>query len=615
MRKMRANGLTGVAIAAATLLTACGGGDGMPQKSAVSTSAESPGLEPLHASSPALVAADAMNSVQALGRGALIDTPVLNKVVSKEELLAAIDDLGKIFSAKIDLPDQKFLNRTYKPTLELNGADMIASIRQAINPAGMICSVAVHAIEYKTVGIGNNPTDSSGAVMVPRGSDPRCQGPRPVVAYAHGTSVDHRFDMARFYDNPASAMEGNMIAAMFAARGYIVVAPNYVGYNKSTAPHPYINGTQQGQEVMDMVQASRKALALLGAQDSGRLFLTGYSQGGYVTAAAHREFQRSQREGEVTASAPLGAPTAISLLLDYALAGRPLLGGTSLLPMITSSWQRQFGDVYRTAEDFYSPQFASGIENLFPSDAPVADLVKQGRIAKYLLPEEASRFPYYVDTVFGLSAQALAVNALRKTAYAPRNASDTPLISMAAVNTVNKDILFESCPGNPRPMAGVSLLATWFNSKNPLNCSPRTGLRRAAVANDLRNWVPRQPMMMCGGSRDLTVDFDSTLATVGYFAYNGNRNVEALDLEGPALGRYASTVMNSKAGTKAMLDNFKLTTVPPAPVALMPLLNSLKNVGAETLVSATYHAKAMPFCLDAARTFFESELAKAGSAS
>ena len=94
---------------------------------------------------------------------------------------------------------------------------------------------------------------------------------------------------------------------MFAAQGFIVVAPNYAGYDKSTLPyHPYLNGDQQGKDMVDALTAARKTFPLIDASDAGSLFVTGYSQGGYVALAAHRELQATGTT--VTASAPLSAP-------------------------------------------------------------------------------------------------------------------------------------------------------------------------------------------------------------------------------------------------------------------------------------------------------------------
>jgi hypothetical protein len=56
--------------------------------------------------------------------------------------------------------------------------------------------------------------------MLPSGSDPACSGPRPVLLYAHGTSPLKSYDMSKL-----DGTEARMVAAIFAAQGFIVVAP------------------------------------------------------------------------------------------------------------------------------------------------------------------------------------------------------------------------------------------------------------------------------------------------------------------------------------------------------------------------------------------------------
>jgi hypothetical protein len=57
---------------------------------------------------------------------------------------------------------------------------------------------------------------------------------------------------------------------MFAAEGYIVVAPNYVGYDTSTLGyHPYLNADQQSKDMIDALTAARSALPTADAPDDG----------------------------------------------------------------------------------------------------------------------------------------------------------------------------------------------------------------------------------------------------------------------------------------------------------------------------------------------------------
>src|SRR5579872_3348450 len=185
-----------------------------------------------------------------------------------------------------------------------------------------ICDIVSYRIEYETVGGAGESAGASAALMVPNGVDSRCRGGRPVVLYAHGTTTDRNYEIANLDDQTNA--EGLLIAAFFAAQGDIVVAPNYAGYDTSTLPyHPYLVADQQSKDMIDALTAARSALPVLYAPittDGGRLFITGYSQGGFVAMATHRAMQASGMT--VTASAPMSGPYAIAAFLDSIFSGR-----------------------------------------------------------------------------------------------------------------------------------------------------------------------------------------------------------------------------------------------------------------------------------------------------
>jgi len=114
----------------------------------------------------------------------------------------------------------------------------------------------------------NETATASGALMVPTGGA-GCTGARPIVLYAHGTDTDKNLNLADITDPTNS--EGALIAAMFAAQGYIVVAPNYAGYDSSSLDyHPYLNADQQSKDMIDALTAARKALGHVLARDDHR---------------------------------------------------------------------------------------------------------------------------------------------------------------------------------------------------------------------------------------------------------------------------------------------------------------------------------------------------------
>jgi hypothetical protein len=129
------------------------------------------------------------------------------------------------------------------------------------------CSLNIYQLSYETVGGKGEPAKASGALMIPTGSDTGCQGPLPVLVYAHGTSPDKTYNIALI--DKSNAGEGLLLAAVFASRGYIVVAPNYAGYDTSDLPyHPYLNADQQSKEMIDVLSAARSALPLSSLRDA-----------------------------------------------------------------------------------------------------------------------------------------------------------------------------------------------------------------------------------------------------------------------------------------------------------------------------------------------------------
>ncbi len=107
-----------------------------------------------------------------------------------------------------------------------------------------LCDILFYHIQYETVGGANEATAASAVLMVPTGTGANCTGARPVVLYAHGTTTDRAYNMANLQN-----AETISLAALFASQGYIVVAPNYAGYDTSTLPyHPYLIADQQSND-------------------------------------------------------------------------------------------------------------------------------------------------------------------------------------------------------------------------------------------------------------------------------------------------------------------------------------------------------------------------------
>src|SRR5215831_9413798 len=271
------------------------------------------------------------------------------------------------------------------------GQQLVALATANITPGSFPCGIDIHYIQYGTMDGGKTPapTSASGALMVPTGPAPFCSGPRPILLYAHGTATNRATNLANILD--PSNTEGVLIAAMFAAHGVIVVAPNYAGYDSSPlAYHPFLNGTQQSGEMIDALKAARAALPNIPASattDAHLLFITGYSQGGYVAMATAKALEAAA-DPTFVASAPMSGPYALEAFGDMVFFGGVNLGSTVFAPMIATSYQRQFGNIYTSPNDpsnIFTATYAPTIDALLPSNTPLATLIAQGKLPQLAL--------------------------------------------------------------------------------------------------------------------------------------------------------------------------------------------------------------------------------------
>jgi pimeloyl-ACP methyl ester carboxylesterase len=243
------------------------------------------------------------------------------------------------------------------------------------------CDVKVVKLNYKTIGVAGEATNASGVMLVPTGS---CTTAAGLIAYAKGTDVQKPRTLA----NPADG-ETFLLLAMYAAKGYAVVATDYLGFADSTyAYHPYLHADTEASSVIDSIRAARNAASSVGATLSGKVMLTGYSQGGHASMAAHRAIERdNSAEINVIAGAHLAGPYNMSgsFKLPNAIAGYQFF-----VTYLVTAWQKVYGNIYTDVNLAFKPAYATGIESLLPS--PTLDyttLITNGKLPFAALPNDA----------------------------------------------------------------------------------------------------------------------------------------------------------------------------------------------------------------------------------
>ena len=483
----------------------------------------------------------------------------------------------------------------------LNAADFGAELAASISGAQLLqvtgapaCGVDFYYIKFWTVGGAKETTESSGALMVPTGGT-GCSGPRPIVLYAHGTNTDQALNIADVTNSTNT--EGILIAATFAAQGYIVVAPNYAGYDISTLGyHPFLDAAQQSGEMMNILTAARTALPATSSaatSDNGQLFVTGYSEGGHVAMATQRALQAAG--ATVTAAAPLSGPYALEAFGDAIFYGSVDLGSTVFAPLLANSYQHAYGNVYTATTDIFSSTYAATAVSQLPSTAAIDTIFAEG-----LLPETAlfdSTTP--VVSIPGEAALSAALTVALKVPGDPTN-PDTPLFALGfgspylITNDYRVSYAVDAATNPdgavPTPSAGVPLAAK----------APTQGLRLDLYTNDLRNgkWAPTSPTLLCGGDQDPTVFFSVNTGTMQAFWSDLPAGVlTVLDVDGTPSGPFAKIQEGFIDSQVALLAYYQTAAG-----------GGLSLPAATEQVVQNYHTNVAPFCALAARSFFSAFL-------
>jgi hypothetical protein len=457
----------------------------------------------------------------------------------------------------------------------VNATDFAASVgatsvgQQLLAVAGTPkCGIDFYYIQYQTVGGKGEPTTASGAIMAPTGSAAGCSGPLPILLYTHGTMTTRSYNIANPADSSNEAWttagggsEGPIIAAMFAAQGYIVVASNYAGYDSSPLPyHPYLIGDQQAQDVINALGAARTALkgGLSGVSDSGKLFITGHSEGGYVTMATYRAMLAAGMP--VTAVAPTSGAFALEAFGDAAVLGEVSFASPINFTFVIDAYQAVYGDLYSSPTDVFSSTYATGIGNLLPGAYTGAGLIGAGKVPQTAL---FSSTPTGFGPLDTLTAGITAASPLAALGFGnPYLINNSVRIAYATDALTNPDHGLHAVPpfGTVAPWSGLADFAV-------SSATPGYALRAHLRQNDLRstNWAPGGPVLMCAGHDDPEVPYAPDtglfsqfwapyLSTVAFGAGIPNNLVTVLDVDPDATASGIQATIANLAATAFATD-------------------------------------------------------------
>jgi fermentation-respiration switch protein FrsA (DUF1100 family) len=248
--------------------------------------------------------------------------------------------------------------------------------------------VRVYKLTYTTRNPDGQQITASGALLVPVATQAL-----PLLSYQHGTISPDAEERAPSYYSASS--EVYSAVSVLASTGYIVSAPDYIGYGAAKAlPHPYEHASSLASASLDMMRAAKEFCEKEKVVLNKKNYLLGYSEGGYATMALHKLIEEKYpTEFAVTASAPGAGAYHKTAFAKYILSSNQKLSFLSSYVWVLDTYNRvysinrapsyyfnqpwatqlqanPFSDVPETPSELFTSTFRTGI--LSNTDAPMA---------------------------------------------------------------------------------------------------------------------------------------------------------------------------------------------------------------------------------------------------
>ena len=234
---------------------------------------------------------------------------------------------------------------------EIDAATMLTYVKGIKPDATNAFAYKAVKITYKTQNKDGDNVNASGLLVIPTPTD-------AYVAYL--ASVGKSFSISAIADNhgtifldseaPTNVQKVQHVypTALLTTglAGFALIAPDYLGYGDSKGEtHPYIM-KDSAQASLDMIRASVRYMTDNHILFNGQLYLSGYSEGGYITMALAKDIQENHSsEFNVMGVAPMAGPYDVEALATASLQLNTPMVYPAFLAEIASSYSKYYADI------------------------------------------------------------------------------------------------------------------------------------------------------------------------------------------------------------------------------------------------------------------------------
>ena len=216
--------------------------------------------------------------------------------------------------------------------------------------------VDIYKVTYKTT-YRDNEVIASGLVLLPKTSDEV-----GMMSFQHGT-------IASYAEAPTELPLNSSTLILYSAissAGFITVIPDFIGFGSSKdILHPYYVEQTTADAVIGNLKAARELAAEHNVEFNERLFLAGYSQGGYATMAAHKQIEEEGLENfDLIASFPSSGGYDVKNMQEYFFS-QSTYDQPFYLAYVARAYQTYYDWDDMALADFFNEPYASRIPGLF----------------------------------------------------------------------------------------------------------------------------------------------------------------------------------------------------------------------------------------------------------
>jgi len=274
----------------------------------------------------------------------------------------------------------------------------------------------------------------------------------------------------------------------------------------------------------------------------------------------------------------MSGPYALAAFGDAIFLGEVNDSATENVALLANGYQNAYGNLYSAPTDIFATPYANDIAGLLPSTTPISTIYSEGLLPNDALFSSAPPASQYASITPATTPSDLA------TVFAMGFASSNYLI----LNSYRLSYLQDE---QANPDGGFPTATTGLPAASPVN-----SLRQDLKANDLRNWSPTMPTLLCAGDEDPDVFIFNTQLMQTYWSVNApSAPVTILD------------IASSPAANDPYADEKNAFEAAVAAVEAAAIAGGATD-GGHAAVLADYHAKIVPpFCLAAVKSFFDGQ--------